>query len=472
MSDSGPNPSTETTIISAETFKSLNFDRFISDLNVVDARVKTTALQDLDAELTPEELQAFKLLNTILQMSFRPEDPASPYGAMLVFEDRRSMIPSDISLEQAVELSDASHTFVHAGVRARVADVSWLQNRRNRQMADLAIASYADCVSSILSGTGRHEYGEVGELSFQTIGLLRRAFQISKATKGKHAYPEALEALVLDIIARAESDKNMNLCARILHLALDYNIGSVETYPSKAETASQWNNSDPHGAKVLLEFAIRGYRRFHASDDESRCHFAMSKKSEEIADVGHASAMFAASWLSTAISEVKLARGPEARSRYEELRLKLREAQERIHFEMTTHSTEIDLSDIADHNLKRIANLSWGRTLAKVATISMARDPEELKQEARELISQFPLSSIFGGEILDQEGKTVARRPGIGGDEDDAAVLATVAQNLSHHRTVMVSGAWLPVRRAIQMATTIDQEDFEAICELSPFDLL
>lgn len=423
----------------------------------------------MDAELTAEELKAYQLLNSILHMSFHPEDPASPYGAMLVLENRRSMIPNDLSLAQVIELGKVATSFEHAGIRARVSDIAWLQNRRHRQMADLAITSYAECVNSVLSGVGRHEFSELGELNFQTISLLRRAFQISKAVKGKNAFPEVLVKLVLDLTERAELDNDASLYARILNLAYDYSIGDVHSYAKKAEAGSQWEDIGPHAAKELLDVAIRGYRRFQLPDDENRCHFSKTEKSVEIANAGKTSAMFSASWLSTAISEVRLARGPAARLMHEDLRLKLREAQERIHFEMQSHSTEIDLSDIADHHLARVSGLSWGRALAKIATLSFSRDPEELKQEAREMISEFPLSSIMGGEIVDGEGKTVARRPGIGGGDDETAILSTVAQNLTHHRTVMVSGAWLPVRRAIQAATTIEQEDFQVICDSSPF---
>lgn len=467
MRDSSKNPSSD--VVTAEQLANLNIHKHLEFSEIVDPGAHWRKLDAAKMGLTKDEHAAFKLLSSICQMQFHPEDPAEPYGAMFVFEDKRSQIPNDFSAEQVAELAKAAAKIQHPGIRARIADVAWLQDRANRPMAELAVQSYEECIKLVLTGKARHEFQEKPEASHQTIELLRRAFQIFGAIKGKADFPETLTDLVEEILSTSEAKLDENVFCRILTLAQDFFIGDIASYPVKAEVASKWSNVDHHWSKSLLDVAIRGYRRNKLPDDENRCLIAKAEMSVEIAEKGAASAMFAASWFSTAISEIRLARGPDARARHEQLRLKLREAQEGIQFEMSEASVPIDLSEMADQYMSRVRGQSWGRMLGIVASIVRSEDPDELKAEARRNMAEHPLSSMMGGDIIDSEGKTVARRPSALGGDEDAAVIANVAQNMSYHRSVMVSGAWRPIRFAIQSETTINPEDFELICANSAF---
>ncbi len=456
-------------VITCDQIVNLDFERLLQNKDVIDAEAHGRSLSCQDLGLQENQKEAFSLISSILQMHFKPEDPAEPYGAMYVLSDRRSMIPGDIRHEQAVELAKAVPFFSHVGIKARIADVAWLLNRQDKKCADLAIKFYREAVGQVFNGKARHEFDDEPSLSRRSVELLRRAFQISKSIKGKNEHPEELVKILQDVIDYAAVKKQANLYCWALTLACDYGVGNVDSYAELAENAAYWDEADHHWAKSLLELAVVEYRSQKKPDEGNRCIIAIAEKSVEIADAGDGSSMYVASWLMTAISEIRKARGNEAKKRAGELRKRLREVQEDVHFEMGTHTYEVNLTDIVHHYVARVKNLSWGEVLGQVACLSQSPDPQKMAEEAEKILEKHPLSSMFPSHKLDGEGKVISRSTGMTEDTMDEAIMDQIAQSEAHRRQIMVSGAWMPVRSIIQLETTIMPEDFMVICDHSPF---
>lgn len=457
-------------LIISEQIIALNYEQYLSDASIIDVESHGRTSNRKDIDLSDEERKTYTFISAILEMHARPSDSAEPYGAMFVLTDRRSMIPSDIEYEQILELAKAAPSFSHAGIKARIADIAWLGNRSDRDSADLAIQSYVEAVQSVEEGKAKHEFDEQPELGRESVELLRRAFQISHAVKNRNdEYPEKLAKTLQDVINHAASLEQANLYCWAMRLAYDYGIGDMKSHPEQAEKAASWKEVDYHWAKHLLELAATGYRGLRRPDDANRCWMAIAEKSVEIAEAGDGSSMYQASWLMTAIEEIRRARGPEAKKRAEELRKQLRDVQENVHFEMGVHTYELDLTDMVNDNLARVKDLSWGELLGQFVDLTRSSDPEKLKTEAADILSKHPISSMFPAQKMDREGKVVSKRAGMSDETQDEAFMDQIAQNESHRRQVVISGTLKPVRALIQSETTIIPDDFVVICNHSPF---
>ena len=179
-------------IITAEQIKALNYEQYLTDLSVIDAERCGRAFDQKNIDLSDEDRKICTFISSILKMNARPGDPAEPYGPMIAIDGKRSMIPSDIEHKQAIELAKAASSFSNAGIRARIADIAWIGNRRDKNAAELAIHSYVEAVRHVQAGEAKHASDEEPRLGCRSVELLKRAFQISYAIKGKNQYPHEL----------------------------------------------------------------------------------------------------------------------------------------------------------------------------------------------------------------------------------------------------------------------------------------
>lgn len=466
--DSAPGTSP---IVTTAQIEAVCIDRRLTAPKLIDAeahgREILTSMGDDD--MNDVDREALKLLGSILNMHFRPEDPASPYGPKFVMEGRRSQVPNDLPNEQIGELSAALPSIKHPGLRARIADVCWLQNRSDRACAVTAVAAYLESIEQVFSGSAEHEFNDKPGLDHRSIEMLTRAFQIANAIKGRgEAHSDEITDLTRRIVAHAETNQDPNLYCRALEVAFKFGIEEDADIGKRAEVACGWEPTNFHWAKHLLELATQAYRHARDEDAENRCLIAIAETSVKTAYSGDGSGMFRSSWLAKAINELRRARGPEARDRVKALQSELRDAQQDISFEMSAHTFELDLTDLANQTLNRVNGMSWSEVLAFIATLRFSNEPETLRSEAEEALSKSPLTAMMPGSVVDSEGKTVAKKPG-GGSSSEETILAQVAEILQHSNHVFISGQWRPIRQGIQSDTSVDEEDFEVICANSAF---
>jgi hypothetical protein len=92
-------------------------------------------------------VRIFSMLGAVTGMHFKLREPNEPFGPMFVFEGRRSAISDDFRGPPALDLlavmTDRAQNHV---LRARLADVAWLLDRRRGPLAATAIAAYVEVV--------------------------------------------------------------------------------------------------------------------------------------------------------------------------------------------------------------------------------------------------------------------------------------------------------------------------------------
>lgn len=110
------------------------------------------AAQEAEAAGDERRAKVYHLLAAVTQIHFKPNYKAEPYGPMLVMDGRRSMIPSDLRGAQSDVFAAIAHGIVNPGLRARLADIAWLNERKKVAMGRLAINSYCAAVQDVMDG--------------------------------------------------------------------------------------------------------------------------------------------------------------------------------------------------------------------------------------------------------------------------------------------------------------------------------
>ena len=144
------------TIVTTEEFGTVDIDAPIRDSRNVDC----WSLGDLFLRAAHEQreqgngtaFRVYGLLSEIARMHLKPRDRSEPYGPLFVMDGRRSLIPSDLEGEQSAVIGRLVPGIRNPGLRARLADIVWHNDRKCADMARQAIGAYTQAVQSVLDG--------------------------------------------------------------------------------------------------------------------------------------------------------------------------------------------------------------------------------------------------------------------------------------------------------------------------------
>lgn len=111
-----------------------------------------TAAEAAEAADDDRSAGAYRLLAAVTAICLKPADAAEPYGPLCVMDGRRTLIPEDLRGEQSAAFTGITATLKNPGLRARLADVAWINNRSLADQARLAIAAYCEAVRLVADG--------------------------------------------------------------------------------------------------------------------------------------------------------------------------------------------------------------------------------------------------------------------------------------------------------------------------------
>lgn len=138
--------------------------------------------------------RVFAMLSAVTGMHFKPQERNEPFGAMVAWADgRRSAVPSDFRGPVIEVLNGTAERANHPALRARLADMTWLLDRKRGGLGASAVAAYVDIVKKVDQGVLQFRFDEDGKgvLKHDARNLLRRALQIGRAIGWDKAEREA-----------------------------------------------------------------------------------------------------------------------------------------------------------------------------------------------------------------------------------------------------------------------------------------
>jgi hypothetical protein len=403
-------------------------------------------------------------------MSFKPKDRNEPFGAMMVMEGRRSPIPSDFQGVLAEVLGAAAERAVHPALKARLADVCWVLDRKKGKLAAVAAAAYVDVVRRVDSGSLEFPFDKgQGALKHDARDLLRRALQIGKAVGWDKPEAAAAREVVIELRARATHSKLATPAFWFNELDLDFGISNPAEVGRDVEglIGSLPADTDGHTIVELWRLATRAYHFAKSDEDKHRAQSAAAEQFVQMAE-RQPMAMVASSLLSDAISELHGI--PGKKDRRKELRHRLIDVQAGISEEMSLFSHPLDLEDLAKDIERAMSLPSLRDKLFAFAALDRSPDPADLVANASKSISEHPLASLFGASHHDHEGKVVHRTRGAGfGDAaDDTAIQDHVAQDEGIRRQITAELIEV-ARRVIARDNFLSIDTFARLVAHSPF---
>ena len=141
----------------------------------------STHMKGIDKDKEPDRHRVWQLVYSMCFMHFKPSDRVEPFGPMAVFGDKRSAIPSDFRGEQTDVLAAWAPSIKNLALRARIADIAWVNNRRNALCGRLAVQSYLECIDLLLAGAGKLRFDRDDAWDPGGISMLERALTLAYA---------------------------------------------------------------------------------------------------------------------------------------------------------------------------------------------------------------------------------------------------------------------------------------------------
>lgn len=461
-------------VVTQEEFAASDLEAPIRESNKVDchslADLYEAAFKEREQSGTDIAARVYRLVANVTDMHFKPDDVAEPFGPKFTLADgRRSMIASDLRGEQCDVFRAVVADIANPGLRARLSDVVWHNDRKRSDMAQLAVDAYCEAVRAVFDSEAEFFRDRRAATSVDGRDMLCRACQIARATGWKDPEGSCLKTLVQTVSQDAFDRGDHRGFLNGAELGLRFGIDEPTTLARNAETLVAKDSPNGFTSRELWQLAAIAHGKSGQDAERDRCLASAAECFVALAEEAGGGGMVAASHLMNAIEELR--RLPNTGERRQQLEARLRDAQGSIRDEMGVISTEIDLTELVRESREGVGGLSLVQAFGAFAQLSVSPEPAALKEEARKQAEEHPLSSLFPMSMVDDEGKIVSKSPALVGDDDgdDLATHHHIARNEDFRRQVAVSGLIDPARRVIQVEHPVEQRDFLPLVAMSPF---
>lgn len=433
-----------------------------------------SAAESAATDGSPETRAArvFSMLAAVTGMHLKAQERNEPFGPMVVWaEGRRSAALSDFRGEPVEVLAQMAARAKHPVLRARLADVCWLLDRKRALLGKAAISAYVEIVKLVDKGALNFQFDkERGALKYEARDLLRRAMSIVRAMGLDETAASAPRAIIADLRARSLENPVPVPALWFGHLDLDFGVSDPGEVGKGVESliAALPEGSNGHALVNLWRLASRA---FHLAKSDSDQHRSQSEAAEQLVRMAGQQplAMLGASMLAEAIAELHGV--PGNKDRRKELRHRLVDVQAGIVDEMSSFTLPINLEEIVrlvqQHMQQRP---SLRDKLFVFAALERSPNPARLAEAAAKSIREHPLASLAAATHHDSEGKVVHRSDGAGfsDSENESALQRQIAED-ERIRRLVASGKIEAARQAIATDHYLSDEAFVNLLLYSAF---
>jgi hypothetical protein len=437
-----------------------------SDLADIYLKAAKTAEADNDAVA----LRVFRLLFQVCNITLDPDDRATAFRPRLILRDGRSAEPADYRGAQSAVFAALVAEVPNPGLKARLGDIVWTNDRRAHEAAALAVEGYCEAVEGLLSGAYDEAIPGFGRATFEQVALVHRALQIGRATwKGDNLPPPA-EAAARAVYDLALSAREHVVFCKIAHVLGVYGLAQPDQLARDAESVADGPFPAGHdmAAQGVWDFAASAYAAAKDVDGERRCRLR-SVDMTLIRARSAPSAIVSSHFLKVAIEALRHTR--DSHEQRAALLLELRDRQLAARDEMRPMGHRVDVSDLVQASLQGLDDLGLAHLLRAFVLLHRPSDPQAQRAEAVDSLARSPFSGLFAGAYHDADGKVVAETPasGFGETPDEASVDEAIHRSMAIERNLIVGGTIHPVREHILARFAVAERHVWPLVELSPF---
>jgi hypothetical protein len=421
-----------------------------------------------------EVARVYHLLAQLCRIHLRPEDRASPWSASMAMGEWRSPIPADFKGDQNTVLCAIIPNIENPGLRARIADVVWTNERQLVEMANTAVDAYHLCAKGLLEGRLK-PYPDSDIVGFEALSYLQRGLRISyqtrkKDARGRAALHDGLVSLLHQLYELAKQQSAHILFLRTAELALDYRLlESAVVAPDSELVAATGSQDVPLAAKTVWDLGARLYEEMKNNEGLHRCKVASVGQTLAMRKQVAGSAGAEAHWIQEALLELRHVDGLEDLER--ELTIDLRRLQKEILKGIGRFQFPLDLTEVRNSVTERFSEMSFPDALREFGLLSISPSLQVLKEEALGKLRSSPIQGMWGTGHLDREGKLIAKSaaPDNADEQDDGWLRSQLLSGEDLRWQLKISGYIAPARMIIHDRFHIEERHISPIVEHSPF---
>lgn len=435
----------------------------------VDQRVRAAR----DAAGTDKNIDAGQALNVLSQVTsyhLNADDKIEPFGPVAIFEGRRSPIPSDLLSDQVVILAQLVPEIGHPALRARLADVCWLLNRRDVSSGLFAVSGYVECVRMVLNGEAKFDFDQANAASVSSADLLTRAANIARRMGWGRTDFDCLRATIDHVCEHAIANDDGWGFIHVGPVNLAHQIWKPEKTAKAAEALaiSFRPEGDNRGRRLLWEIAGQAYRRAGDNDSSNRALIEAAETHVADADLRTDSAFVQVHFLNEAIQALRPLPGTVARRR--ELQDRMSALQALTHDEMRVFEMKDDITELVKASEKEVRGKILSEVIRTLFTCARSPDPTKLREDALKE-GYGSISALFSTKVSDHQGRIRFIAPGLApnGEPDKNQVLYLVNQRDQIRRHLIVASAINPIRRVLWEEHSVTAAALTPLMQMSPF---
>jgi hypothetical protein len=367
----------------------------------------------------------YKFLNVLT--SFHPDfgDPTTPYRPLWIMDGERSLVPNDLHASDYLVIRELAVRVKDPALRARLYDLLWIEEHNYLDCRE-AVASYLESAKNLDAND---------DWTFAVTQYLRGLQLASKMGRNQDSF-QAISRELVDAISGTRNSEEGYRTAQFLHVAIEFRCGDPHEL---AEIAKQIGDrsaevSDHRKAQSYWELEaslLRGKGNIElAQEAERRAAEALVVDAAERAAGPNGSFLAAASILKEGIEALRRAMGPK--ERIAELKVRLAEYQRNSRSEMQSFETSVDISKIVEGAIDHVKGRNFLEALQRFTLGPSLIDVDQLREEVIQNAKDFPMQHLFGGSVVDDEGRSTVELPTLFHLEGEAAGTAIEALMFAH----------------------------------------
>lgn len=463
--------------VTAEEFLEAGFEQALTQPNKVEPRDLSSQYRALarnaEAAQNHGHARVFSALSQVCGIHLRGQDRAEPWGPMFSSTEGRSAIPSDFKGEQSEAFAKIFMGVANPGLKARLADIVWSNDRKAGDAAATAIEAYKCAAIGLMDGVYA-PYLETQRPWFEALKCLQRAFVIAQATTKKDGkkqalLPDELKAAALRLYKTALEVREYVVFEHTAKLCLHYGLQEASVVAADIEKfVAPEEHEFVMPVKALWDLAARLYRNENERDAEQRCRLrsifqtlAMRKQVTSAGAEAH--------WVQQALLELRHVDGQDDLE--DALFLDLRRLQRASIKEMSPASTPLGIEGVPEKTEELYESFSLAEALKRFGLITKSTPIEDMRKFALQTLRDFPMQGIMPIAYVDAEGKPIAHSPAACAEgEQEEGWFRGQALRLEEFRRQRAVAGWIePARATIQARFLIEERHLQSIVARSPF---
>lgn len=347
--------------------------------------------------LNESDIPLFDILRNISSLGTEICNSGIKFHPMLIMADgQRTFSIEDITDDNYELLKDIDFRRVPLVLRALIADILWTQ-KKNFNASQIASEAYWELFQSWY----------MNKDNIGTLDMIRRAVCISVQTNQSALYSRICEWFN-DFLTHEATNGDAFFTLRIMELFLEQKNYDVSPFLLVLDNIILLNSDNVLQVEQAYELKTQCLYRLKKKEDATSNNLSLAKYyvdfAEKTVQRDIQGSMRAVSFFQKAIT---LYRNNGEPQQAEKTHKRLVEIQKEIPKIMAPLSVELDIKDVIDNIKVNMEGLTFEESIIRLTQMIVFEKQEAIKSRVIEEYKRFPLSHMFGTNLINAQGQTI-----------------------------------------------------------------